>query len=138
MSRDREWDLQERQMEAPMISVDWAVTDEELVEGRGDRFGRVDWFRKVADIVRRRRSKTPTDAFDLYKACEIAGYFLKYYQGSGRDPLTFVGRDGQWSHTILNDMAEWQESRSGKIDPLAQAILRESLHEVERTERRGL
>lgn len=136
--RDKVFDQIERDCDAPMISCNWTVAEEERLLGRGGKTGRKDWFRKLPDIVRARRSKQSTDS-DMHEACDIAIYFLKYYLGSGCNPLAYEDRE-VWSHNVLHDMARWQRHRSGKeqINSLAQAMLRDAMHLCHRSEERGL
>jgi len=136
MSRDENWDEHERLLEAPMVTVNWAADGDDI---RGaTRCGMVDWWRKMPDVVKRRRSKEFSTS-GMHHACEIVLYFLKYYAGKTSQPQFFHARE-TWSHNVLHDMAEWQRERTGRedINTLAQAVLRDAMHELERTERRGL
>jgi len=136
MSRDRQFDLIESACDAPMIDVNWAAqTDDEWHEAT--RVGLVDWFRKMPDVVRRRRSSHPVGS-EMSNACDKVLFFAKYYAGDRADPRFFEMRE-TWTHNILGDFAEWQRRKTGReCDALAQAVLRDALHELERTERRGL
>ncbi len=135
MPADRNWEDIERNNAAPMISVDWGVDLEDQLRGEGDEFGRVDWFRAIPDAVRRRRSKHPVGS-EFFNACEAVLMWWKYYHGQARNPEMFRDRV-HWSHTILGDMANWMERRTGKIDALAQAILRDAMHSTHSKERLG-
>ena len=136
MSRDENWDEHERLLEAPMVTVNWAAQGEE--ERDATHCGMVDWWRKMPDLVRRRRSKEFSTS-EMHNACEICLYFLRYYAGRTAYPGLFMERE-TWSHNVLSDLAEWQRSRTGteSINTLAQAVMRDAMHELERTERRGL
>ena len=135
MSRDSNFDEIERALDAPMISVKWDASTEE--ERRNATFcGFADHWRKMPDVVRARRSRNATDS-ELHASCEKVLYFLKYYAGESANPRFFAERE-TWSHNVLSDFAEYQRHRVGSVDTLAQAVLRDAMHELERTERRGL
>ena len=136
MAGDRNFEEIEASLEAPMISVNWAAQGEDTRDAT-DR-GFVDWWRKMPDVIRRRRSKEFSTS-EMHEACEICLYFLKYYAGKSSRPEFFHQRT-TWSHNVLSDLAEWQRIRTGseEINTLAQAVMRDAMHELERTERRGM
>lgn len=136
MPTDENWEMIESTLEAPMITVNWAAQGDDVRDAT--RCGMVDWWRKMPDVVRRRRSKEFSTS-EMHHACDICLYFLKYYAGKSAHPRFFAERE-TWSHNVLSDFAEWQRSKTGteEINTLAQAVMRDAMHELERTERRGL
>jgi hypothetical protein len=122
----------ERTCSDPMISVPWSASREEVIRGRSTRQGRIPEFGKVIDEVRERRRKSQTEG--EYEAAQICEYFLRYHQAPNRG---VEEEGGDYTHNILDDMARWCERRGGRINPHAQAILRECLDAAWRKERLG-
>lgn len=136
MSRDRVFDEIEASNAAPMISVKWSAYDGEPWSGHHVA-GLVDWWRKMPDLIKRRRARLSMDDPMRY-ACDTALAFVKYYMGECNDPRRYRGYE-VWSHNVLSHFADWQEHRTGQIaNEYAQDVMRDAMHELERTERRGL
>ena len=136
MSRDKVFDEIEASSEAPMISVKWSAYDGEDTSDKHVA-NLVEWWRMLPDVIRRRRAKLSGDS-PMYYACEKCLGFLKYYMGEVINPQNFRVYE-VWTHNVLSHFADWQEQRTGKLaDEYAQDVMRDALHELERTERRGL
>lgn len=134
--KDRTRETIERTCDNPVISACLSEEPTEILLGKDDGFGRMDWFRKVPDLVRKRRSGAPVNSI-VYMSAELVLVWFKRYTVQSVDRQLFVDRQ-QFMHTILDDLATWTEKHFDRINPLAQAILRESMDSLFRTERLGL
>jgi hypothetical protein len=136
----------ERTCNAPVISYDWGantlpddwVPDPSrsglLIPPSATKSGMIEEWAKVKDMIRRRRSKSSTDS-EVHAACEKALGLVAFITKAGEcGAIT-----GNWrpSHEILRDVADECERRTGKIDPLVQAVIREAMDDVMVEERVG-
>jgi hypothetical protein len=146
MAKDKVRQQIERTVNAPMISCDWGANTIPdgwepsptpsglLLPDSVTKNGLIDEWRKVKDVIRARRSKSSTDS-EMHEACEKALALVAFITKAGEcGAIT-----GNWrpSHEILRDVAEECERRTGRIDPLVQAVIREAMDQVMVEERIG-
>lgn len=134
-----------RHVTVPVVSYDWSSwtdpDDGELVEDFGSMVkanrnpnGLIGEWRKVRERIVARRSRALTDS-PVWRACEEAIGLVRRINKLGEAGR--LGMPGDWvpSHTILDRAATLHERRTGRIDPLVQAVLRDAMDEVYLKER---
>lgn len=124
----------ERNLPVPAISYDWSESFDEMVRGNRNPNGLIGEWRKVRERIVARRSRHPVGSI-MWKACENAIGLVRIINRMGM--AGDLGDRDDWvpGHTILERAATLYERRTGRIDPLVQAILRDAMDEAYVSER---
>ena len=125
----------ERNVTVPAISYDWSRDVGVIAkENRSDTNGLIDEWRKVRERIAARRSKHAVGSI-MWKACENAIGLVRAINRLGQEGR--LGERGDWvpGHSILERAATLFENRTGRIDPLVQAMLRDAMDEAYVSER---
>lgn len=114
-----------RNVDHPVVSYDWSRGGI-LVPG-GSTGGMIDEWRKVSENIRRRRSRHAVGS-RMYNACEEALGLVEFITAAGQQGAIH----GNWrpGHEILAQCAQIYERRTGRIDSLVQAVIRDSMDDA--------